>query len=146
MSELYDKLLDRGASLTGEEALMQAFACAATELRAWKAGSLATSELEDGLWVDEADEADIDRDLGALAAEGAARPLPCTYRGGPWVLRVGLDAQGAPYAELLEGPGPASLPALEVDLSLGQRSALEFPETPDQLTLVDGSGREWTLS
>jgi hypothetical protein len=145
MSELYDRLQDPKASLTDEEALMQAFASAAAELRSWREGSLADSEFQEGTWVDE-HEPDIDLEFGSMAAKGGGRGLPTTYRSGPWVVRLSLDSSGEPFAEILAGPGPASLPDLEIELVPGERSALEFPEAPDQLVLVDAEGRTWTLS
>ena len=145
MTELYDQLLDPKTKLKGEEALLQAFATSAAQLRAWRQDCLADAEFEEGLWVDEADEAEVDRDYGAMAAKGGRKTLPATYRGGPWVLRLSLDAQGQAFAELLAGPGPARLPELEVELMPGQRSALEFPEAPDEIELVDPSGQSWTL-
>jgi len=95
--ELYEDLLSGQGDLKD-------LVDAARELRAWRKGSLAEQEFQDGLWV-EGDPVALAQhaESWSMAAQDAERPLPAEYAGGDRVIVIARDAGGELYMELVEG-------------------------------------------
>lgn len=140
---LYEALL-KGLAAPGPQGRTSELAMNVRTL-ATQEESLADSELLDGLYADEDDQAQ-DLYVGQLAASTVARELPADYRVGPWHVRLGMDSTGDTWAELVSGPGPLQLPDLQCTVRVGQRVSVLVDEGPGVLEGIDPSGQAWTLS
>jgi hypothetical protein len=140
---LYEELL-KGLASPGPEGRTSELALNVRTL-ATQEESLADSEMLDGVYVDEDDQAQ-DLYVGQLAASTGARELPAEYRSGPWHVRLGMDETGETWAELVAGPGALQLPDLQCTVHLGEQVAVLLDEGPAVLEGIDPSGRAWTLS
>ena len=153
--DLYEALFHPAeAAMISEDAEWLALlSTAAAELRAWRADSLAEAELQDALYVDEADEGPEltaeDGPARLAAADDRELDFPVRYHAPGWRLLLGLSAEGVPYALLEQAPASADLHLAEtpapIPLAVGRPVALPGLLAPPAVLRLEAEGHAITL-
>ena len=139
-AELYNKLFDPNSQLEGTDALVAAFAREGRLQRA--AMELADAEMHEGIYVEE--ERAPEQSMRYAADDRDT--VQASFSGEGYTVSVALSESGW-TVEQTAGPAGASLKLAGawVVLTPGQKVSLPIDTMPDQLQLVDLTGRDITL-
>ncbi len=140
-AELYNKLFDPNAQLEGTDALVAAFAREGRLHRA--AMELANAEMNEGIYVEE----DRAPEQAMRYAADDRDEVQASFSGDGYTVSVVLTESGW-MAEQTAGPAGASLKIAGewVVLTPGQTVSMPIDSIPEQLLLVDLTGRDITLT